>query len=66
MYSYIVSNSKIYLQIFTEFKGAVATFLTLSYILAVNPYILADSGGACVMGDDEDAYNTCIEETRSK
>jgi AGZA family xanthine/uracil permease-like MFS transporter len=35
----------------TEFRGAVATFLTMAYILAVNPAILADSGGPCVAAD---------------
>eukprot|EP00526_Cylindrotheca_closterium_P000665 CAMPEP_0113661264 /NCGR_PEP_ID=MMETSP0017_2-20120614/33334_1 /TAXON_ID=2856 /ORGANISM="Cylindrotheca closterium" /LENGTH=549 /DNA_ID=CAMNT_0000575941 /DNA_START=1 /DNA_END=1650 /DNA_ORIENTATION=+ /assembly_acc=CAM_ASM_000147 len=36
---------------YTEFRGAVATFLTMAYILAVNPAILADSGGPCVAAD---------------
>jgi AGZA family xanthine/uracil permease-like MFS transporter len=31
-----------------EFRGACATFLTMAYIIAVNPRILADSGGPCV------------------
>lgn len=36
----------------TELAGASATFLTMAYILAVNPRILADSGGPCVPSDD--------------
>jgi xanthine/uracil/vitamin C permease (AzgA family) len=32
----------------TELAGATATFLTMAYILAVNPRILADSGGPCI------------------
>lgn len=31
----------------TEVVAGVTTFLTLAYILAVNPAILADSGGTC-------------------
>ena len=30
-----------------EFRGAAATFLSMAYIIAVNPRILADSGGPC-------------------
>mmetsp|Transcript_35834 Transcript_35834/g.85428 ORF Transcript_35834/g.85428 Transcript_35834/m.85428 type:complete len:557 (+) Transcript_35834:266-1936(+) len=51
----------------TEWAGATATFLTMAYILAVNPRILADSGGPCV-ADPEDggifgeAYEECLEE----
>lgn len=51
----------------TEWSGATATFLTMAYILAVNPRILADSGGPCV-ADPEDggifgeAYEECLEE----
>jgi AGZA family xanthine/uracil permease-like MFS transporter len=53
----------------TEFNGAVATFLTMAYILAVNPSILADSGGSC----DADAlggpygnpvYDACKEDVK--
>ena len=43
-----------------ELKGAVATFMTMAYILAVNPRILADSGGPCVPDDEE--YELCLEE----
>jgi len=32
----------------TEFAGGTATFLTMAYILAINPDILAQSGGPCV------------------
>ena len=40
----------------TEFRGAVATFLTMAYILTVNPAILADSGGPCVVGEDGNIF----------
>lgn len=52
----------------TELKGAVATFMTMAYVLAVNPRILADSGGPCIPDAPEDggifgaAYSQCIEE----
>lgn len=39
----------------TELAGASATFLTMAYILAVNPRILADSGGPCVPSPDDPA-----------
>ena len=39
----------------TELAGASATFLTMAYILAVNPRILADSGGPC----EADWVNDC-------
>jgi len=46
----------------TEFKGAIATFMTLAYILAVNPAIIADSGGIC--SHDElgfaEEYAACV------
>jgi len=38
---------------FSELRGATATFLSMAYILAVNPRILADSGGPCVPNDSE-------------
>ena len=51
-----------------ELKGALATFMTMSYILAVNPRIIADTGGPCVP-DPQDMggifglnYSLCIEE----
>ena len=51
----------------TEFRAATATFLTMAYILAVNPRILADSGGTCVPPDgdifDPD-YEICMEEIK--
>lgn len=50
----------------TEFRGAVATFLTMAYILAVNPRILADSGGSCdassLGGPFSDEYADCKED----
>jgi AGZA family xanthine/uracil permease-like MFS transporter len=53
--------------VLTEFKGAVATFLTMAYILAVNPRILSDSGGTCEYGDGgpfSPEYDLCVEETK--
>jgi AGZA family xanthine/uracil permease-like MFS transporter len=54
----------------TEFKGACATFLTLAYILAVNPAILSDSGGPCVVPDSGDIfdadYMACIGEVKKE
>lgn len=51
-----------------EFKAGTATFLTMAYILAVNPRILADSGGSCVPPEDggifAPAYEECLEEIR--
>ena len=47
-----------------ELQGAMATFMSMAYILAVNPRILADSGGPCVpdeTGIFGDAYNECRE-----
>jgi hypothetical protein len=46
----------------TELAGATATFLTMAYILAVNPRILADSGGPCIPNeaDGGEFLNTCI------
>ena len=50
-----------------ELRGALATFMSMAYILAVNPRILADSGGPCepdpeemggIFGPD---YSACIE-----
>lgn len=53
----------------TEFNGAVATFLTMAYILAVNPSILADSGGTCDAGAlggpyDNPVYDACKEDVK--
>lgn len=54
----------------TEFRGAVATFLTMAYILAVNPAILADSGGPCVVGEDGNIfapdYLACKDEVKKE
>lgn len=47
-----------------ELGGALCTFMSMSYILAVNPRILSDSGGPCVPDEDGlfgDAMNACIE-----
>ena len=51
----------------TEFNAGTATFLTMAYILAVNPRILADSGGPCIApgGDIFDPeYEMCMEEVK--
>lgn len=52
----------------TEFRGACATFLTMAYILAVNPRLLADSGGSCdagaLGGPFSTAYAACKEEVK--
>jgi AGZA family xanthine/uracil permease-like MFS transporter len=51
----------------TEMRGATATFMSMAYILAVNPRILADSGGPCVPDGDGifgPAYEACIEAIR--
>ena len=53
----------------TELRGATATFLTTAYILAVNPRILADSGGPCVPNEQDGGifsseYETCLENIR--
>jgi len=54
----------------TEFAGASTTFLTLAYILAVNPRILAESGGPCVPDPEEMGgifgpnYTQCLEDIR--
>jgi adenine/guanine/hypoxanthine permease len=47
-----------------ELQGALATFMSMAYILAVNPRILSDSGGPCVVGEDGnifgDEYSQCM------
>ncbi|KAL7537936.1 hypothetical protein ACHAWF_005948 [Thalassiosira exigua] len=48
----------------TEVAGATATFLTMAYILAVNPRILADSGGPCVPGDGGECIETGTTDRR--
>mmetsp|Transcript_30019 Transcript_30019/g.63652 ORF Transcript_30019/g.63652 Transcript_30019/m.63652 type:complete len:101 (+) Transcript_30019:217-519(+) len=55
----------------TEFAGATATFLTMAYILAVNPRILADSGGPCVPNEDDGGifgptYEECLEKIKQQ
>ena len=47
-------------------RGASATFLSMAYILAVNPRILADSGGPCVPNEADggifgETYTSCME-----
>lgn len=51
----------------SEWRGASATFLAMAYILAVNPRILADSGGPCVAPDGNifsEEYEACLEEVK--
>ncbi len=51
----------------TEIKAGTATFLTMAYILAVNPRLLADSGASCVAPDGnifDPTYEECLEEVR--
>jgi AGZA family xanthine/uracil permease-like MFS transporter len=54
--------------LWTEFRAGCTTFLTLAYILAVNPLILADSGGTCTCeGPDcinSEEYEECMREVR--
>jgi len=56
----------------TEFRGAAATFLSMAYILAVNPRILADSGGPCDPDDYpaggifSDGYAVCMEDVKKQ
>jgi adenine/guanine/hypoxanthine permease len=45
---------------FGELRGATATFMSMAYILAVNPRILADSGGPC----EGEGYDDCIIQIR--
>lgn len=52
-----------------EFRGAVATFLTMAYILAVNPRLLSNSGGTCKADDYggnpyDPGYTACMEEVK--
>lgn len=51
----------------TEIKAGSATFLTMAYILAINPRILADSGGPCVAPDGNifaPEYEDCLDEIK--
>ena len=54
----------------TELQGAMATFMSMAYILAVNPRILADSGGPCTPDAPEDGgifgpnYSECLEQIK--
>jgi len=40
----------------TEINAGCTTFLSMAYILAVNPRILADSGGPCVVPEGEQSF----------
>ena len=51
----------------TELAGATATFLTMAYILAINPRILAASGGPCIPNEEDGGifgatYEKCLFE----
>lgn len=51
----------------TEVRGATATFLTMAYILAVNPRIMADSGGPCTAPGGnvwDDGYLQCLTDVK--
>jgi len=55
----------------TEFRGGLATFLSMAYILAVNPRILSESGGPCDADDYADSggifsagYEECMEDVK--
>merc|ERR1719159_1254795 len=54
--------------IWTELRAGCTTFLTLAYILAVNPLILADSGGTCSCEGPDCRngmeYEACVREVR--
>jgi adenine/guanine/hypoxanthine permease len=52
-----------------ELRGATATFMSMAYILAVNPRILADSGGPCVPNEADggifgETYAACVEDIK--
>jgi hypothetical protein len=47
---------------FGEWRGATATFMSMAYILAVNPRILADSGGPCDVTADD--FEECLTQVR--
>mmetsp|Transcript_25268 Transcript_25268/g.71256 ORF Transcript_25268/g.71256 Transcript_25268/m.71256 type:complete len:611 (+) Transcript_25268:84-1916(+) len=44
----------------TEIIAGLTTFITLSYILAVNPAIIADSGGTCHPCDNDNKPDGCF------
>ncbi|KAI2632777.1 purine transporter [Xylaria nigripes] len=56
----------------TEIRAGVVAFFAMAYILAVNPRIIADSGGPCVCEatpkdpfcDNDDAYLLCVSEVK--
>jgi hypothetical protein len=51
----------------SELGGAMATFMSMAYILAVNSRIMAESGGPCEVDPEEvggifgEEYTSCIE-----
>lgn len=52
-----------------ELQGALATFMSMAYILAVNPRILSDSGGPCVPDPNDGgifgpSYLDCMEQVK--
>jgi AGZA family xanthine/uracil permease-like MFS transporter len=55
----------------TEFRGGLATFLTMAYILAINPRLLSSSGGTCDPADHGDnvfspSYVACTEDVKKQ
>lgn len=53
--------------VLSELRGAACTFMSMAYILAVNPRILSDSGGPCVPDEDGifgPAYSACVEDIK--
>lgn len=54
----------------TELKAGCTTFLSMAYILAVNPRIMADSGGPCVVPEgestDSQEYQQCLFEIQQQ
>ena len=67
----LCSNAKGFSFFLPEFRGGLATFLSMAYILAVNPRILSESGGPCDADDYADSggifstgYEECMEDVK--
>ncbi|KAH7095892.1 permease family-domain-containing protein [Paraphoma chrysanthemicola] len=50
-----------YTKFTTELRAGLTTFFTMSYIIAVNASILADSGGDCVCNDTTGSDPFCLQ-----
>ena len=48
--------------IVTEFRGGLATFLTMAYILAINPSLLSNLGGICNANDFGGPFSPGMDE----